>query len=410
MSNLPPSPDPQYRVNPTRAIEVFGEFTEELGNSLVSRINVIRSGPDAANPITVYINSRGGLTRVLNIIHGALSTKDQNGNAPRIITVAAGDAASAGAYLLAYGHYALAYPYSAIHFHGVRANEIELTAEDAAGVSKMYASINRDTANRLARRMIGRMSYRYLAARKEVRAMRKRSQSKSHKKSDLDCFIDFLGHKLSRHATVLLKRTKSDVTGTYNLLDGVFKKMKPFGKKTTQTEMDFKVLRTLISYELPIYNQQGKELDESGITDLLADYLILRDFAGGEHTDIIQRSIYTWGSPFLTDGEFVRYRKYKEAHNEKAAQKLLKEKAARTAEPCFRFVVALCRNLLKGENRLTASDAYWLGIVDEVVGTKLSGARMYAENALAEELAKQATPSSPAALPSVAEQPPTTAT
>jgi hypothetical protein len=36
--------------------------------------------------------------------------------------------------------------------------------------------------------------------------------------------------------------------------------------------------------------------------------------------------------------------------------------------PLQAFFVAVCHALQEGENELTATDAYWLGLVDEVVG------------------------------------------
>jgi len=48
-----------------------------------------------------------------------------HGKKPRIITVAIGDAKSAAANLLALGDYAVAYPRSSIHFHGLRYPRLE---------------------------------------------------------------------------------------------------------------------------------------------------------------------------------------------------------------------------------------------------------------------------------------------
>jgi hypothetical protein len=39
----------------------------------------------------------------------------------------------------------------------------------------------------------------------------------------------------------------------------------------------------------------------------------------------------------------------------------------------------LCHALQEGENELTATDAYWLGLVDEVVGKNLLSARSFEE-------------------------------
>ena len=49
-------------------------------------------------------------------------------------------------------------------------------------------------------------------------------------------------------------------------------------------------------------------------------------------------------------------------------------------EPMWSFFVALCHALQEGENELTARDAYWLGLADEVMGEKgLPCMRMFAE-------------------------------
>ncbi len=47
---------------------------------------------------------------------------------------------------------------------------------------------------------------------------------------------------------------------------------------------------------------------------------------------------------------------------------LLVKKVRPTLEPMWSFFVALCHALQEGENELTARDAYWLGLVDEVMG------------------------------------------
>jgi len=43
------------------------------------------------------------------------------------------------------------------------------------------------------------------------------------------------------------------------------------------------------------------------------------------------------------------------------------------------FFIALCHALQEGENELTAIDAYWLGLVDEVVGEHLWTIRLMEE-------------------------------
>ena len=45
------------------------------------------------------------------------------------------------------------------------------------------------------------------------------------------------------------------------------------------------------------------------------------------------------------------------------------EKAGPVLQPIWSYFVALCHTLQRGENDyLTASDAYWMGLIDEVIG------------------------------------------
>jgi hypothetical protein len=45
------------------------------------------------------------------------------------------------------------------------------------------------------------------------------------------------------------------------------------------------------------------------------------------------------------------------------------DRAYTKIEPLWAFTVALCGELNKGENELTPEDAWWLGLIDEVIGT-----------------------------------------
>jgi hypothetical protein len=58
---------------------------------------------------------------------------------------------------------------------------------------------------------------------------------------------------------------------------------------------------------------------------------------------------------------------------------LLVENVRPMLQPIWSFFVALCHALQEGENRLTATDAYWLGLVDEVIGKDLMSLRIFEE-------------------------------
>jgi hypothetical protein len=65
--------------------------------------------------------------------------------------------------------------------------------------------------------------------------------------------------------------------------------------------------------------------------------------------------------------------------DEKSRTDRLVEVVSPILQPISAFFVALCHTLQEGENELTATDAYWLGIVDEVIGEPLPTTRWIAE-------------------------------
>ena len=65
--------------------------------------------------------------------------------------------------------------------------------------------------------------------------------------------------------------------------------------------------------------------------------------------------------------------------DEKTRTEKLVEKVEPILEPVWSFFIALCHALQDGENELTGRDAYWLGLVDEVVGESLMSLRTIME-------------------------------
>ena len=147
-------PDPNFRPNPDRSIYISGKIDDAQVNRLAPQIAKLRHVSN--DPITVYINSNGGFTAATDIIWGLLKSRDIDGNQPRIITVAVGNAKSAAADLLTYGDYAYACQHTSILFHGSRVGVPEnLTAEDSYSLGDSLGATNETIALRLANASIG---------------------------------------------------------------------------------------------------------------------------------------------------------------------------------------------------------------------------------------------------------------
>jgi hypothetical protein len=133
---------------------------------MVARLtpSIVRLQNANRDPITVYIDSRGGSVLSAELVLRLLTASNQNGDPPcRIITVVTNRAASAAADLLSSGDYAIALPESTILYHGVRTSLIDpLTVELGSAVTESLKISNDRYAMALARKAEGRFMFRFV--------------------------------------------------------------------------------------------------------------------------------------------------------------------------------------------------------------------------------------------------------
>src|SRR5262245_46284729 len=94
-----------------------------MNQDLIDRLTpgIISLQSQSREPITVYIDSRGGSTESAEVLLRLLRARNQdNADSCRLITVVTSLAASAAADFLSSGDYALAYPGSTVLYHGTR--------------------------------------------------------------------------------------------------------------------------------------------------------------------------------------------------------------------------------------------------------------------------------------------------
>ncbi|MGD0650557.1 MAG: ATP-dependent Clp protease proteolytic subunit [Verrucomicrobiia bacterium] len=366
-------PNYNYRANPQRAIHVVGEFDDGLLAKTLPIIVQLRA--ESNEPITAYIDSHGGDARCLDVLAGALLAKDANNKQCRLITCAVGDAASAGAMLLVMGDYAIAHPHSTVHFHGIRRSEAEVTMEGAGELAGQLASRNRQIAKRLSDRMISRLTHRFVRLRPEFDEMRK--QSVRPAMTEMMCFVAALERRTSEVADKIIDRSASLLARASELSSVLFKAK--VAEEQNALTQDVNVLRQVISYEVRQHRKNvGWRLNEDGLLGVMQDYLLLRDFYLGEHRRALKFITALYGPDFLNDADLAAYEKLQNESKEKALG-FLGEKTASILEQFWYFTVSASRCFMEGENRLSATDAYWLGAIDEVVGTSYYGVRKLIE-------------------------------
>jgi hypothetical protein len=188
--------------------------------------------------------------------------------------------------------------------------------------------------------------------------------------SDVECFARALYSKLSPAARLLPKRALERYNEIQQLADYVFKKVKVAeNERAAKTERA--IIRAIIEYE---YSAGKKDpswsFTEQNVDRIVEDFRLIKDFYVGAHVDSMWPIAKSFGHFFLNEDDTATLKK-NEFASQDARDEWLVNKAIPPLQPLWYFIVSMCRLLQEKENPLTAEDAYWLGIVNEVVGSGL---------------------------------------
>jgi hypothetical protein len=213
----------------------------------------------------------------------------------------------------------------------------------------------------LARKIERRIMLRFLLSRDRFDAVRRKNPSK--RITDVECFLNVISGTLSEGAKKLLD-TARNRQGRYNKLLRIAKRS---SKGNTITETEATRLKAIVDFEVTS-NKRNKNwtFAGGGLMRLSEDFFLLNEHLTGSQSNRINQFCTQWG----------RFALDKDAKNEidqipepSRNEKLIK-KVRPLLEPLWAFFVALCHALQEGENDLTSTDAFWLGLVDEVMGEK----------------------------------------
>lgn len=367
-------PDGNYRLNPSRAIYVSGTINKELVSRLTPEILKLQHSD--RSPITVYIDSPGGHVASMETILRLLKLSDQDSSVPcRVITAVTTRAASAAADLLSSGDYAIAYPTSAILYHGLRQHETSpLTAESTSMLANLLRLSNDIYAMELAQKIDDRFTFRFVMARNDFESLRK--EKNTPQLSDLDCFVDLVESKLSPAGKELWGKVRARHGRYADLFTYVVKKIRSGLSSKTRTQVEAIIIKAIVDFELKSNKGPGWTFKNAGITRVADDFFLLNEYISGFRNKRLERWCRSLGKFMLPASEVETIEK--EADEKVKIEKLI-EASKPILEPLQAFFVALCHALQEGENDLTATDAYWLGLIDEVVGEDYLSVRIFEE-------------------------------
>jgi ATP-dependent protease ClpP protease subunit len=371
-------PNPDFRPDPDRAVFLTGQITQGTLDQIGPTI--LRLQFSSRQPITLYIDSPGGETRSAEALNNLLRAGTQDSALPcRLITVATTTAASAAADLLAGADYALAYPYSRILFHGVRQGADVLTREEATLLAQRMASYNENFALELARNCIFRFIFRVVLLRPEFHSIRERENNLSL--SDSQCMTFALQDRVSPGLRDLLLASFDQSVEIETRDAYVAEKLRAYDLGTLpEAEFGVLVFKSILDYELELLKQKNYppwSLTQS-FGDIEDKFLLLIDMHQDHHNRMIRMLCERWGEFFLAPAEGEGY----ESKTEGDRTDWLLHAVEGRLRPIWFFFVSICRQLQKQDYWLSSADAYWLGLIDEVIGRDdLSNLRIIAENA-----------------------------
>lgn len=359
-------PSADFRPNPARSIVITGVIGQVTVDLLTPKImDLLTAAPD--QPITVFVDSVGGNTYYADCLTRNLrySHRDEV-NSKRIISVGLNMVASAAADLLISADYAILQPHSVLMCHGVRRSGegLNVTHEAAADLAKNLAITNEQYALRTARNSISRFIFRVATLRSEFAEYR--AQNPRQKLSDADCFIRALDRRISSPLKLILRQARIEQLDM-TLNDLVAKQAYNSADQKPESEAAFEalVLKCVVDQVVDDHKDEPTfSFRSQGLQDLQAKLEVVFDSHNESHKRQVHQLIDTWGEWLLDEGDRKTFNTQSKA---KRSQWLVARLDGVVQELWF-FYVAFCRLLQKDDHYLTAEEAYWLGLIDEVAG------------------------------------------
>jgi ATP-dependent protease ClpP protease subunit len=373
-------PDLRFRENPDRAIFLDGPIDAALAKALTPKIIKLRA--ESSEPITVYLDSPGGYIHYANNLLELLKSPNQDGQTCRLITVALSHADSAAADFLCQGNYALAYPHSSLHFHGTRVGHSSITREEADALQEHLTRQNEFFATRLAKRVIHRQAFLISAYRSELleKPSRKRSSGAGKAPSFITKYIVRIADKLSIGNKRILIDSLDELSGLTQIIEFLSSNERNRNRiesKSKKSDRDTTILKLILDF----YCREKKELMKGGLThDVLrlieADFELHQNWFTkyGIEAERLIREI----GPHLLHLELLD--EFRSITDEEQKLEFLQRNVSSEVLTLWMFCFTIAKRLQREENELSAIDAYWTGLIDEVVGYDAPNFRKVSED------------------------------
>jgi ATP-dependent protease ClpP protease subunit len=350
------------RPGPARTVKISGPLTVAAAKRTIAAIR--RLARVSVEPIVLHIQSGGGEVEAFYQLTGVMENLRVHGEKCKVFTLAR-NVRSAATYLLLAGHRAYVLPDAQLGLHGTRGalpkNGQLFTRETALAMAMRLDRENRSVARILAKRII----FRVAARQRELRPPHARPATQTPLVN-----LEKLTNRIAKRLTSAQAR---------RLLQESFERLKLVWAVSTSFPTEPRILSSsiLAAQEAKIFQavigcelaaNRGKEwrLDATAGAELLMDYLLAKDFLPGGHLKLAERIARKFGRDYLSAPAAKVYARLQRQSPAQAEAFLIKTTLPH-ALGLWYFTMTLCHRLLAGDYDLSAQDAYWLGLVDEVL-------------------------------------------
>ena len=252
-----------------------------------------------------------------------------------------------------------------------------LTVEETLQLAQRLKAGNKGYAMELARQAEFRAIFRFISLRDKFADVR--AETPDDDRSDLQCFVTLVARELSVSGLDVLEKALKRHRRYKELLEHIASRCKVPAAYKSRSLAEAAQIRAILSFELK-QNKPDKDWSfiNDGMNRLSDDFFLFHEYIGIFRSNRFKKLCGIFSDFLLTPEQ------QQEVENMPEEEKLNKITAyARpTLEPIWSFFVALCHGLQEGENQLTGLDAFWLGLIDEVVGVpNLPTFRLWVEHA-----------------------------
>lgn len=357
----------EFVPDSNRAMFLQGRIDQALVDRLTPEI--VRLHTNNPQPITVFVDSPGGFISSGRRLFDLVKAPNLNGDKGDLIVVVTGTAASAAADFMALADYAYLYPHSLVLYHGTRQDSQQsMTVADAQTLAESLRQTNETYALPLARKAVERFILRLNSFPKEFQEFLHNQQA------GLDALIKAVSVQLGSNARHMVQRALERQHALQELTQAAMVHLKRFKRQMTDNEFEAQLLIGILQSKIKLHKSRRWRLSEGRLSELDADFRLLHDFHFGDQNSELHRLVAIYGETFLLKDE-QQDPILLEDRASKTRQDWITAKARPRLQALWYLCVSMSRLLQDDDHWLSAYDAYWLGLADEIIGANLPNLR-----------------------------------